>query len=144
VFPSADSATLKPNAAEIRCVAFSPDGSLLAAGTRYGLVKVWDTVGRQELQTLRGHAGDVWAIAFSGDGKLFATTDGDWNKPSHVRLYETQKWKEQASLAHTGEVLSLSFAPKNLNLAAGSWDKSVKVWDLTGTTPALPSPKPAK
>ena len=39
---------LKPNAAEIRCVAFSPDGSLVAAGTRYGLVKVWDTVGRQE------------------------------------------------------------------------------------------------
>ena len=38
-------ATLKPNAAELRSVAFSGDGKLLAAGTRYGKVQVWDASG---------------------------------------------------------------------------------------------------
>jgi WD40 repeat protein len=72
----------------------------------------------------------VWAVAFSADGRTLASGDGDWNKPGDVRLWDTATWEQRGQLKHTGEVLCLAFAPKGSVLAAGSWDKSVKVWDL--------------
>ena len=32
---------------------------------------------------------------------------------------------------HTGEVSSVAFAPDGKTLATGSWDQTVKVWDIT-------------
>jgi len=121
---------LRPRAAELRSVAFSPDGKLVAAGTRYGPVKVWDSQSGDEVATLKGHTADVWAVAFSHDGKTLASGNGDWDRPGDIRLWDTSTWKETARLAHTGEVLSLAFSPKARVLAAGSWDKTVRVWHL--------------
>jgi WD40 repeat protein len=137
-------ATLRPNAAELRSIAFSPDGRFLAAGTRYGLVQVWDAMDLNEKATLRGSAGDVWAIAFDFDGKTLASGDGDWNRPGNVRLWDTETWKERSSLRHTGEVLSLAFAAKSRLLAAGSWDKTVKIWDTGTELFVLPRPRIAR
>jgi WD40 repeat protein len=138
-------AILNPNAGEVRSVAFNPEGSLVAAGTRYGVVKVWDSVGRQERATLRGHAGDVWSVGFAGDGRTLASVDGDWNQPGDIRLYDVETWREQKTLHHTGEVLGLAFAAKAPVLAAGSWDKTVKVWGKPDKPreAKLPAPKPA-
>ncbi len=124
--------TFAPKAAEIRNVAFSPDSKLLAAGTRYGITKVWSTEKGEEVASLKGtHTGDVWSVAFSPDGKTLATADGDWNKPSDIVLWDTTTWKERTRLKHTNEVLCIAFHPKKAILAAGAWDKTVKVWDLT-------------
>ena len=85
-----------------------------------------------EVASLKGkHAGDVWAVAFSPDGKTLAAADGDWNKPSDIVLWDTTTWKERARLKHTNEVLCIAFHPTKPILAAGAWDKTVKVWDLT-------------
>jgi WD40 repeat protein len=122
---------LRPKLAEVRSVAFSPDGKLLAVGTRYGVTRVWDNAG-DEVATLKGkHTGDVWTVAFSAAGKFLAVGDGDWNKPSDVVLYDTTTWKERVRLKHTNEVLSVAIHPTKPILAAGAWDKTVKVWDLT-------------
>jgi WD40 repeat protein len=136
-------ATLKPNAAELRSVAFSGNGKFLAAGTRYGKVQVWDAIGMNEIATLSGHAGDVWAVAFDYDGKTLASGDGDWNRPGSVRLWDTETWKERKSLQTSGEVLSLAFAPKSRLLAAGCWDMTVKVWDSAEPI-ELPMPRIAR
>src|SRR5262249_52819751 len=112
---------------EIRAVAFSPAGRLLAAGTRYGLVKVWDVPGGREIATLRGHAGEVWAVAFSPDGRTLASGDGDWNRPGEVKLWDTATWRERPGLGRAGDALCWAFAPRGRALAAGSWDRTVKL-----------------
>jgi WD40 repeat protein len=122
---------VRPKIGEVRSAAFSPDSKLLATGTRYGVTKVWDDNGDEVASLKSKHGGDVWAVAFSPDGKTLATADGDWNKPSDVVLWETTTWKERARLKHTNEVLCIAFHPKKPILAAGAWDKTVKVWDLT-------------
>ena len=38
--------------------------------------------------------------------------------------------RQDATLKHTGEVLCLAISPDGRRLAAGSWDRTVKVWDL--------------
>jgi WD40 repeat protein len=132
--------TIRPKLAEIRSVAYSPDGKWLATGTRYGITKVWDNNG-DAVATLKGqHTGDVWAVGFSSDGKWLATGDGDWNKPSDIVLWEvpaarpegfTTTWKERTRLKHSNEVLCIAWHPKKPMLVAGAWDKTAKVWDLT-------------
>jgi WD40 repeat protein len=123
---------LRPKLGEVRSVAFSPDGKLLAAGTRYGITKVWEGEKGEEVASLKGkHTGDVWGVAFSADGKLLAAGDGDWNKPSDVVLWDTKSWKERARLAHTNEVLCVAWHPQKPVLAAGAWDRTVRVWDVT-------------
>jgi WD40 repeat protein len=122
---------LRPKLGEVRSVAFSPDGRWLAAGTRYGITKVWDAEKGEEVASLKGkHTGDVWGVGFSADGQFLAAGDGDWNKPSDVVLYDAKSWKERARLKHTNEVLCVAWHPKKPILAAGAWDKTVKVWDL--------------
>ena len=122
---------VRPKLAEVRSVAYSPDGKLLATGTRYGVTAVWDANGDAVAMLKGRHTGDVWGIAFSPDGKLLAAGDGDWNKPSDVVLWDTATWKEIARLPHTNEVLCVAFHPKKPLLAAGAWDKTVRVWNLS-------------
>jgi WD40 repeat protein len=115
---------------EIRSVALSPDGKLLAVGTRYGTVRVWDIEVGKPVAVLKGHPGDVWAVAFAPDGKTLASGAGDWDRPGEVRLWDTAKWSRRATLPHTGEVLCVAFSPDGRRLAAGSWDRTIKVWTL--------------
>ena len=121
---------LEGGAGEVRCVAFSPDGKILAAGNRYGTVRVWDVGSCKEVKTLAGHASDVWAITFSPDGKTLAAADTDWKKPSKIKLWDTTTWKERGSLSCPGEILCLAYSPKGDWLAAGSWDKTVRLFSL--------------
>jgi WD40 repeat protein len=128
--PLKEQTILEGGAGEVRCVAFSPDGKILAAGNRYGTVRVWDVGPRKEVATLAGHASDVWAIAFSPDGKTLAAADTDWKKPSKIKLWDTTTWKERGSLSSPGEILCLAYSPKGDWLAAGSWDKTVRLFAL--------------
>jgi 2-dehydropantoate 2-reductase len=47
-----------------------------------------------------------------------------------VKLWDTETWAERSSLSHSGEVLSLAFSPDSKSLAAGGWDKVIKLYRL--------------
>ena len=48
----------------VRCLAFSPDGGLLAAGGDDAAVRVWDTGTARVVRTFPRHGGSVTAVAF--------------------------------------------------------------------------------
>ncbi len=131
-FSQTDWVSLEGGAGEVRCVAFSPDGKTLAAGNRYGTVRIWDVASRKEIKTITGHMGEVWAIAFSPDRKTLAAVDTEWKKPSKIKLYDTTTWKERGSLPCPGEILCLAYSPNGDWLAAGSWDKTVRLFPMKG------------
>jgi WD40 repeat protein len=119
---------LEGGAGEVRCVAFSPNGKMLAAGNRLGTVRIWNVASKKEIKTITGHMGEVWSIAFSPDGKTLAAVDTEWKKPSQVKLYDTANWKERGALPCPGEILSIAYSPRGDWLAAGCWDKTVRVF----------------
>ncbi|MDQ3473470.1 MAG: hypothetical protein M3447_07010 [Acidobacteriota bacterium] len=63
--------------APVTCVAFRPDGRVLATGSPDKKIKLWDVSNRLEFRTIKAHAA-IEALAFSENGEplLCATEDG--------------------------------------------------------------------
>jgi WD40 repeat protein len=68
------------------CVAFAPDGSMLAFGGQRGTVTLCDLSGGRRTATVKGHKGWVWTVAFSPSGGLLASSGNDGT----VRLWNVE------------------------------------------------------
>jgi WD40 repeat protein/serine/threonine protein kinase len=113
---------------EVWSVAFSPDGSKLAAGDEDGRLKLWDPVTGQQLAVLSGHERGVWSVAWSPDGRKLATASDD----TTAKLWDAATGQALATLkGHTNRVKATAFSSDGRRLATGSDDGTVKVWDTT-------------
>lgn len=124
-------ATLPGETEDVRAVAFSPDGKLLAAAgglpARGGEVKIWDVQQRAPLRRIAGHADCIYAVEFSPDGKSVATASYD----KLIKLWEVESGKEIRTLKdHIDAIFALAFTPDGKRLVSASADRGVKIWDV--------------
>jgi WD40 repeat protein/tetratricopeptide (TPR) repeat protein len=115
-------------------VTFSPDGQLLASGSRDQTVKLWRPDGTL-LQILKGHTGAVTCVSFSPDGQTLASASLDktvriWHKNSITGEFDPKPYK--ILKGHEDWVYSVNFSPDSELLATGSKDKTVKLWRKDG------------
>ncbi|MFL5696796.1 MAG: NB-ARC domain-containing protein [Ktedonobacteraceae bacterium] len=116
----------------ILCVALSPNGELLAAGTTTVEVRLWraDTV--TPLFTCLGHADGVRSVAFSPDSSILASGSEDQT----IRLWDTNTGDCLKVLhGHTSLVRSVAFSPDGKVLVSGSEDRTVRTWDVNTGLP---------
>ncbi len=119
-------------------LAFSPDGTTLAAATEAREIRLWDLQTGKERASLRGHRKTVHGVAFSFDGKLLAS--GSLDKT--VKLWDLSKGEELATFrGHTSAVKCVAFAPDGRTIASGSWDNTARLWDAAAR-PGPPAPRP--
>lgn len=112
--------------APITINSFSPDGNLLAFGSKDNSLSIWDAKNRFELATLIGHKGRISFVCFSADGNLLATGSED----GIIKLWDAKTRLGVATLeGHTSKITSISFSQNGKFMISGSSDNMLKLWD---------------
>lgn len=107
-------------------VAFSPDGTKLAAAGADRAVRVWDVATGKELALIEDHADWIFDLAWSPDGKRLATASRD--KTSKV--FDVEKKESIATFpGHAETVYCVAFTADGKQIATGGADNQVRVWN---------------
>ena len=115
---------------QVLALAFSPDGTKLASGSKDNTTRLWDSnndewITLQEKYTGYGLAPWTNVVAFSPDSKMLAS--GSTNKT--VQLWDTTTGEPLTTLTgHVNGITALAFSPDGTTLASGSADGTIRFW----------------
>lgn len=140
----------------LQCVAFSPDGRVIAAGDEQGWIGLWEAETGKTIGIVRGHPAQVNSLAFSPDAKSLVTagaSDGHrgsstvkiWeianranSGPALVSAVSSGSAPKADVTGHGNPISVVSFSPDRELLAAGGADSIVRIWNLqTGSVQML-------
>ena len=119
-------------------IALSPDGATLAAaGVNHisNPVFLWDVATQTQVATLE-HESEVKELSFSPDDTTLASgswgnTTTLWNVATRERIATLGQTSESGSVSIVGAwVNAVAFSPDGATLVSGSYDRTVKVWDV--------------
>lgn len=112
------------------CVAFSPDGTVLAGSSplrESDAVSFWEVATGRLLSGLKGSRSDVISVAFSPDGKLFATA----GQHGFVRLWDRQSGEEiDVGQGHYVVIRAMALSPDG-SIAATAAGREIRVWETS-------------
>jgi WD40 repeat protein len=116
------------------CLAASPDGRWLAAGTAASQVALWDVRSRERRVLAAGSGGRIEGLAFSPGSNMLAVA-GPGNASSVWPLESDAPMKRLTG--HAQAVTAVVFSHDGRSLASGSKDGTVIVWDVATWEPKL-------
>jgi uncharacterized protein YjiK len=117
--------TLKGHTDQVETVAFSPNGQMLASGSRDKTIDLWEMPSGQLLRTLKGHSETIFSVAFSPDGRTLASGSED-----AIRLWDEESGQVLRTLKGSDDAIAVAFSPDGRVLASGDYDKTIKFWDV--------------
>jgi WD40 repeat protein/serine/threonine protein kinase len=114
--------------AGVGTLAFSPDGSTLAAGGAWpdNSIRLWDTDTWKCRHTLLGHKNSVLCLSFSADGKSLVSGSMDQS----ARLWDVDGGGLRAVLSgHTAWLRAAFFTGDGARILTAAQDNTLRVWD---------------
>jgi WD40 repeat protein len=134
------------HAGSVFCLAFSPDGSLLASGAEDRSVRLWEVATGRELAALEGHTWAVDALAFSPDGRTLGSAAGmigalvgnpisrfvgNSGPSGELKLWDIASRKARTEIGSEpgGAIFALTFSPDGEVLATAHEDGSFRLRD---------------
>src|SRR5262249_54555053 len=115
----------------VGCVAYSPDGKLLASAGWDQIVNIRDAASGRVLHSLMGHADTIYSLAFSPDSSRLASAGADRT----IRIWDAATGQPVTTLTgHTSVIHAVLFAPDGKSLISGGEDRDgqIKIWDAGG------------
>uniref|UniRef100_G3N945 Autophagy-related protein 16 domain-containing protein n=1 Tax=Gasterosteus aculeatus aculeatus TaxID=481459 RepID=G3N945_GASAC len=114
---------------EVNAVRFSPGSRLLATGGMDRRVKLWEVAaGRCEPKgALTGSNAGITSIEFDSAGSYLLAASNDFAS----RIWTVDDYRLRHTLTgHSGKVLAARFLLDNARIVSGSYDRTLKLWDL--------------
>ena len=113
---------------QVLALAFSPDGTRLASGSKDKTVRLRD-INNDEWIALQKHTGWTNVLAFSPNGKMLASGSVD----KTVQLWDITTGEPLATLTgHVNSITALAFSADGTTLASASAGGTIRFWH-TGT-----------
>ncbi|CAE7823933.1 HET-E1, partial [Symbiodinium sp. CCMP2456] len=110
----------------VTSVQWSPNGGTIVSGSSDNLVRVWDAVTGNCLQTLTGHMAEVSSVAYSPDGTRILS--GSWDNT--IKIWDAVTGNcLQTLTGHMDEVFSVAYSKDGAHMLSGSGDETIRVWD---------------
>jgi len=107
-------------------IAWSPDGRVLASGSKDRTIRLRNEDTLKLRRTLIGHSHWIFSVAWSPDGQTLVSGSADGT----IRLWHAATGKLRRTLeGHSGAVRSLAWSPDGRMLASGSEDMTICLWD---------------
>ncbi|XP_044096803.1 dynein assembly factor with WDR repeat domains 1 isoform X2 [Neovison vison] len=120
--------TFRGHTAEIVCLSFNPQSTLVATGSMDTTAKLWDIQSGEEVFTLTGHSAEIISLSFNTSGKRIITGSFDHT----VAVWEADTGRKVYTLI--GHCAEISSALSNWDcslIVTGSMDKTCMLWDAT-------------
>ncbi|ABN67995.2 transcriptional repressor TUP1, partial [Scheffersomyces stipitis CBS 6054] len=128
---------LRGHEQDIYSLDFFPDGDRLVSGSGDRTVRIWDLRSSQCSLTLSIEDG-VTTVAVSPDGQLIAAGSLDrtvrvWDSTTGFLVERLDSGNENGNgNGHEDSVYSVAFTINGKQIASGSLDRTVKLWNLEG------------
>ena len=107
-------------------MAFSPDGKFVLTGSTDKTARLWNATDGTQVSKFICRGAKVQSSAFLG-AQLFVTGGSD----NVIRVWDLNKQTEQFQIfGHTGSVAALAFDAQSATLVSGSFDTTVRIWQL--------------
>jgi len=111
--------------ADVNGLAWSPDGSTLAAANQDGGVRLWDPRDKKLVARLLRHGGWSRGVAWSPDGRTLASSGQD----GMLRLWDPDAKKQlHAYRSAASDTWAVAWSADGTRLASGNGDGTVRVW----------------
>jgi WD40 repeat protein len=112
----------------VRTLVFSPDSRQLAAAGDGPKLRLFDAATGVEKSSLDVRPAKIFVLAFM-DNQRLASAGSD----NQIRLWDLDSGQPTALLVgHTGTVTSLATSADGTVLVSGSYDTTVRIWELGG------------
>ncbi|KAL5504327.1 GLE2_2 [Sanghuangporus vaninii] len=120
----------------ISSLAFSSAGEFLAAGNWNNEVRIYEVNpgdGRAQARAMYRHSGPVLDVSWNKEGNKVLSGGVD----NVARMYDLVSGQTSQVAQHDAPIKSVRWIESGQNgiLATGSWDKTLKYWDLRLATP---------
>ena len=121
-------AQLRGHGGPVRALAISADGKRAISGSFDTSAIRWSLERQVAAQVLRGHDAAVNAVAYLKNGRI-ATAGAD----GKIAIWTPGKPVPDTILeGHKGPIVALALSRDGNTLASGSWDRTIRLWPLTG------------
>lgn len=128
--------TFSEHTSSVSAVEFAKQGQVLFTASLDGTVRAYDLVRYRNFRTFTSPTPVQFSsLAVDPSGEVVAAGSTD--------TFEVYMWSVQTGklldilTGHEGPVNALAFSPTGNQLASGSWDRSVRVWNVFGRSRAV-------
>ncbi len=128
---------LKGHEDYIGCLAYSPDGKIIASGSKDQTVRLWDVKTGKHIRTLTGHQDNITFLSFSPDGSTLISVSSDMT----INFWDITSGELKLPFAIQGVISEKSFQKEKIEriffssdrrtLITAGESRTIHMWDST-------------